>query len=63
MDDELQDAGEKSHHPGFLRHLVENIPTLEEQKLIFAPEPYDPWAGENLSLWGIDDDAFEDDNK
>jgi prevent-host-death family protein len=33
---------------GSLAHLIENNMTDEE---FFAPEPWDPWAGEDLSKW------------
>lgn len=42
---------QKRHFPGFMSHLVDYVPTLEEQKEIFAAEPYDPWAGEDLAKW------------
>lgn len=42
---------QKRHFPGFLSHMFGEAPTLEEQKEIFAAEPYDPWAGEDLTKW------------
>lgn len=36
---------------GSLAHLIEYNMTDEEEKEFFAPEPWDPWAGEDLSKW------------
>ena len=36
---------------GSLAHLIEYNMTDEEEKDFFAPEPWDPWAGEDLSKW------------
>jgi prevent-host-death family protein len=36
---------------GSLAHLVEHTMTDEEEREFFASEPWDPWAGEDLSKW------------
>lgn len=36
---------------GSLAHLVEFNMTDEEEQEFFAPEAWDPWAGEDLSKW------------
>jgi prevent-host-death family protein len=36
---------------GSLKHLIENNMTEDEEKEFFAPEPWEPWAGEDLAKW------------
>jgi prevent-host-death family protein len=36
---------------GSMTHLIEFNMTDEQEKEFFAPEPWDPWAGEDLSKW------------
>ncbi|MFM6967083.1 MAG: type II toxin-antitoxin system Phd/YefM family antitoxin [Rhodoluna sp.] len=36
---------------GSLSHLIEYNMSDEEEKAFFAPEPWDPWSGEDSSKW------------
>ena len=37
--------------PGFMSHLIVSNMTDDEEQAFFAPEPWDPWAGEDATKW------------